>query len=551
VSDPGLLLGPIAYSYEVYWDGQCIGNFGQLPPRLKWFEPRWRSFHLPAHFANPGDHLIALRIWQGGWPQGRSPFFSPVHNRVGYFYALNGEETSLKAMEFRGDILMLLLQAMFVAAGLYFLLLPPSVSQGSAFRWFGAYLLGAGLYRTSVFYANYGPLTAPANLILGSGVLAGFLCLASGIEFSHALFRRRVPVAMRCFEALLVLVAAYMLQPLLLTPIYPLWQLLFWNSFLIAYLIPPFIAGLEFRKRTPDAGVALVLFALIALTGMESPLHDYYGVNVPIDPSVYAGGFRINLSALALLLWIPAMAILIHKINMRFRDEQQRLRGEMEAARHVQELLVPAQFVQVPGFEIDASYHPATEVGGDFFQVFQASNDSLLVIVGDVSGKGMKAALVVSVIVGALRNRRSDAPVALLDELNAVLLGNCEGGFTTCCCALFASDGSLTIANAGHLAPYRNGEEIASVPGLPLGIDAHARWTEMHVELEAGDRILWVSDGVVEARNRKHDLLGFERVRKLATQSASEIAQAARQFGQEDDITVVSITRQPVPVHVA
>src|SRR3954470_3445725 len=56
LSDPGLLLGPIAYAYEVYWDGQRIGSFGQLPPRLKWFEPRWRTFHLPANVANPGDH---------------------------------------------------------------------------------------------------------------------------------------------------------------------------------------------------------------------------------------------------------------------------------------------------------------------------------------------------------------------------------------------------------------------------------------------------------------------------------------------------------------
>jgi serine phosphatase RsbU (regulator of sigma subunit) len=223
----------------------------------------------------------------------------------------------------------------------------------------------------------------------------------------------------------------------------------------------------------------------------------------------------------------------------------------MEAARHIQEVLVPSQSIRAPGFEIDVSYQPATEVGGDFFQLFSASNDSLLVVVGDVSGKGMKAALVVCVIVGALRNRRSDAPVALLDELNAVLLGNSEGGFTTCCCALFASDGSLTIANAGHLAPYRNGREIETAPGLPLGVVREANWEETRIELQPNDRILWISDGVIEARNGKHDLLGFERAQELATRSASEIAQVAQQFGQEDDITVVSITRQTVPAYVA
>jgi serine phosphatase RsbU (regulator of sigma subunit) len=240
----------------------------------------------------------------------------------------------------------------------------------------------------------------------------------------------------------------------------------------------------------------------------------------------------------------------IHKINQRFRDEQERLRGEMDAARHVQELLVPSQSINVPGFDTDASYHPAAEVGGDFFQLFSASNDALLVIVGDVSGKGMKAALVVSMIVGALQNRRSDAPSALLRELNTVLLSRSQGGFTTCSCALFSADGSLTIASAGHLAPYRNGEEVATPPGLPLGIDADAHWTELHIKLEPGDRVLWVSDGVVEARNGKRDLLGFQRAQELATGPAVEIAQAARQFGQEDDITVVSITRVPTPVPV-
>ena len=119
------------------------------------------------------------------------------------------------------------------------------------------------------------------------------------------------------------------------------------------------------------------------------------------------------------------------------------------------------------------------------------------------------------------------------------------------CCALFGGDRTLTIANAGHLAPYRNGKEIETPPALPLGIDADSHWTEIRIELDPGDRVLWVSDGLIEARNRKRDLLGFERAQELATRPASEIAQAAQQFGQEDDITIVSVTRQPVPAYVA
>jgi serine phosphatase RsbU (regulator of sigma subunit) len=241
----------------------------------------------------------------------------------------------------------------------------------------------------------------------------------------------------------------------------------------------------------------------------------------------------------------------VHKANLRFRDERERLRGEMEAAQQLQDLLVPSGSVQAPGFEIDASYHPATEVGGDFFQIFPASNGSLLLIVGDVSGKGMKAALLVSLIVGALRNRRSDQPSRVLNELNSVLLGPSEGGFTTCCCALFASDETVTLANAGHLAPYRNGREIAIPPGVPLGLTVAAEWEETQLKLQPGDRLLWLSDGVVEARNGKRELLGFERAQELAGQPAAEISRAAQAFGQEDDITVISITRQRVAAYVA
>ena len=150
--------------------------------------------------------------------------------------------------------------------------------------------------------------------------------------------------------------------------------------------------------------------------------------------------------------------------------------------------------------------------------------------------------MVASLIVGALQNRKSNAPTAVLSELNAVLAGRIDGGFTTCCCALFGRENRVSVANAGHPAPYRNGEEITTPPGLPLGIDGNAEWIQVDLQLQPGDRLVFVSDGVVEARNVKGELLGFEGARQLTTQSAAEIARAAQAFGQEDDITVLSIT---------
>jgi serine phosphatase RsbU (regulator of sigma subunit) len=271
-------------------------------------------------------------------------------------------------------------------------------------------------------------------------------------------------------------------------------------------------------------------------------LNNVFALPVPVQ--FEAAGFRFSSWDFSMFLWIPVIAVKLQSINRVVRDDRERLRGEMEAARHVQELLVPSQSVEVPGFGIDSSYQPATEVGGDFYQLFAALNDELLVVVGDVSGKGMKAAMLVSVIVGALQNRKSNAPAALLGELNAVLVGRAEGGFTTCCCALFvASDNRLTIANAGHIPPYRDGHEMCTPPGLPLGIDADVQWAELELQLEPGERFVFISDGVVEARNTRGELLGFDGAQRLSTRSASEIARAAQEFGQEDDITVLSITR--------
>jgi hypothetical protein len=548
MSDPGLMLGPIAYAYDAYWDGEQIGSFGNLA-RGRWFVPRWRIFPLPRRSASPGAYVIAIRVGQIGLDYGgRIGRLETVDNSIGDIAALKNAESALLRADFQSRLLQLLVDFALLVAGLYFLLLPPSVSQGAAFRWLGAMLLARALWVLFEFYSNDGPLDDWFPVLLRLSAITT-VWWVSTIEFPYALFRRRVPFALRCIEPFFFLLF-FLFQ----------WQspgsyylvLAAWALQTLASIIPVAVAASEARKHTAGAAVTLLLFAASCAATLDNVISGLLtlilGVTLPTWVSI--GPFQVWVWDAAFLLWVPAITMQVHKMNLRFRDEQERLRGEMQAARHVQELLVPAQSPHVPGFEVDASYRPATDVGGDFFQLFPASNDSLLVVIGDVSGKGMKAALLVSVIVGALQNRRSDQPGPILEELNRVLLGRSEGGFTTCCCARFDADGTLTIANAGHLAPYRNAQEIAAPPGLPLGVEIEGHWTEMSVELAPGDRVLWVSDGVLEARNGKRDLLGFERVQELAGRSASEIAGAAQQFGQEDDITVVSITRQPVAAYV-
>jgi phosphoserine phosphatase RsbU/P len=118
-----------------------------------------------------------------------------------------------------------------------------------------------------------------------------------------------------------------------------------------------------------------------------------------------------------------------------------------------------------------------------------------------------------------------------------------DEGFITCVCARITPQGEVTVANAGHLPPYRNGEELLLEPDLPLGIAMDEKYAEHGFRLERGDRLTLLSDGVVEARNARGELFGFERTRAISAEPATAIAEAALRYGQADDITVLTLTR--------
>ena len=115
--------------------------------------------------------------------------------------------------------------------------------------------------------------------------------------------------------------------------------------------------------------------------------------------------------------------------------------------------------------------------------------------------------------------------------------------FTTCQAALFKSDGVLVLASAGHLPPYLNSQEVALPGGLPLGVLPDVTYEEVRLYLHPGDRVLLLSDGVVEARKPSGELFGFDRVHNLSNQTATYISDAAKAFGQDDDITVLTVRR--------
>jgi serine phosphatase RsbU (regulator of sigma subunit) len=174
-------------------------------------------------------------------------------------------------------------------------------------------------------------------------------------------------------------------------------------------------------------------------------------------------------------------------------------------------------------------------------------------VIGDVSGKGMPAAMKVSLLVGTVRTlaHYTQSPGEILAAMNERMIGRSNGGFTTCLVLRANRSGKLAVANAGHIAPYLAGRELATESGLPLGLAAGVSYSETEFSFNAGEHLTLVTDGVVEARAKSGDLFGFERTAEVSLRSAAEIADAAQAFGQDDDITVLTIALQGTAVMLA
>jgi serine phosphatase RsbU (regulator of sigma subunit) len=230
--------------------------------------------------------------------------------------------------------------------------------------------------------------------------------------------------------------------------------------------------------------------------------------------------------------------------------QQALLEGELAAAREVQQVLVPDEIPATPGFEIHSVYKPAGQVGGDFFQIIPLDGGAVLIAIGDVSGKGMPAAMTVSLLVGALRTLAdfTHSPGEILAAMNQRMLTRSGGGFTTCLVLRAGPGGAIVAANAGHLAPYLGGAELNLDSGLPLGLSPGSTYPESAFSLAGQEQLTLLTDGVLEARAPDGELFGFARTQAISTHSAESIAGAAQRFGQDDDITVLTLALAGVPV---
>ncbi len=257
--------------------------------------------------------------------------------------------------------------------------------------------------------------------------------------------------------------------------------------------------GLRRRSARDRMIAAAFLFYWFVRLTLTNSLERLTGIKQ--DASIGGWHWQYTICTLS-LLGIVTLAILARDL-IRDRSEKERMAAELEAGRAVQHVLIPEDIPTIPGFNIQSVYKPYGEVGGDFFQVLPVKADrggGALVVIGDVSGKGMPAAMTVSLLVGTVRTlaHYTQSPGEILAAMNFRMLARSHGGFTTCLVAGAADpDGTLIFANAGHVAPYLAGKELQFKNGLPLGISADTIYGESTFQLSTEQQLTLLTDGVV------------------------------------------------------
>jgi serine phosphatase RsbU (regulator of sigma subunit) len=258
-------------------------------------------------------------------------------------------------------------------------------------------------------------------------------------------------------------------------------------------------------------------------------------------------GLQVTILDIGNILLVGVIAgLLVRRLLVTVR-RQRLMELDVKQAQEVQRVILPEPIATLPGLAIESEYRPAREVGGDFFQIVpHPSNGSMLIVAGDVAGKGLQAGMLVALLVGAIRTSAhfDPDPLAVLKVLNQRLCGRSHAA-ATCLALRIAADGGAMLANAGHLPPYLNGQPVGIEGSLPLGMIEDAEFSVLQFRFTEGDHLLLMSDGIAEATDLNGNLFGFERVLDLIrnSPSAAAIATVAQNFGQEDDISVISIIR--------
>lgn len=297
-------------------------------------------------------------------------------------------------------------------------------------------------------------------------------------------------------------------------------------NILLNLLIAPQRRELELRVVMIGAAV-FMLFAvnnnLVALGALPWAFHD---------------------ETLGFVIFVAALGFAATRRFVRGERERLAIDNELQTAREIQRSILPSAMPVVPGLAFHAGYEPASSVAGDLYD-FRADDAGVGVVVADVAGHGVPAALIASMVKIAIASQPTRDPAMLLTALNDILRREVRRAFVTAT-ALRFEQRRVLVCNAGHPAPLllRNGAfEELGVPGVLLGRFANVRYTATGIALQPGDRIVAYTDGIPEARNARGEAFGEERLREAVRKGEDVIAavHAWRDDEDADDLTIVVI----------
>lgn len=537
-------------SYEAFADGVRIGGAGDVGPNVSNATMTARLIQLPA--PRPGSREIVLAFRTAVSPAvSRSTAVNPVPPLL----VGDAAQVAERARFFRAAIswsemsAIVMVTAWILAAlgGFALFALRPLERE---YLWFGLMAIALAVFNAwSLFMADHTVQRTVGNSL--NGISGGLFTMATVGFFARLLDvprNRTLALIFGCSAFILLASAVNLFWPLSATAL---------NVIIAIGLAPTILWLMVVLSRAAFRGVAdarlmLVpvgmLWGLFIVNLVTDIVYQMRGETGPdlLDRALTHWPFDISGSDLSMALFLlGTLAILLNRFS-RSRREEERYASEMEAARAVQQVLLPEPNAELEGFAVVAEYHPAQEVGGDFYQVLRATDGGLFVVTGDVSGKGLPAAMLVAMLVGAVRAEaaHTNDPAVLLEAVNSRVHGRMSGGFATCLAVHLNRRGEVTLANAANPAPYVNGEEL-SVPGaLPIGVADGVSYENVQLTLRPGELLTLVSDGIVEAaRGDTSELYGFERTCAASRKPAAEQVEMARSFGQNDDMTVLTITR--------
>jgi hypothetical protein len=539
-------------AYQVFVNGQRLGEFGKFTERgVTAYSGLPTAFRLPKGVRN-GGALIAIRVWMDS----ATPFNSPDAGglrqppELGYASAIT-DQVRLDwddAAHYVGSgflEMLIIVMALLMALTLFWL-----DRQEKSYLWLALVCEASLLIVAPVLLIDFTTWMGLTEYVILHDVIAFPLRIGLWVLFWGYWFRlSRMRILHGAVWSLVIILAVgtAMLRPPLYAKVVPVQAASFLHPFVLVVtlglgVLLLLVAYRGFYKNRGEGGLAAAAVLLAVIANYQ---HELRLIHVQTTFNIL--GFTISLGSVSTILSLLIITVMLLGRFITAQRAKEQWKLEIAQARHIQQVLIPNKLPLINDLNIDSEYRPAREVGGDFFQIVPKEEDGTsLIVFGDVTGKGLQAGMLVALIVGAIRStaQHDNRPERILEALNEQLCER-ESASATCMVLRFLPNGVVELANAGQLPPYLNGKELQIEGALPLGMLPGMDFPVTSFELEPGDSLMIMSDGVVEAQNASGELFGFERIEQMlrGQTTTADIATAAQAFGQTDDILVLRVER--------